>query len=58
MADYGVPPNPPYEDPVLVRRVLAGLRERGYVGSDKGLGGGWSITCDLRQVTLRDIYDP
>lgn len=43
-------------NPVLVRRVLAGLRERGYVGSDKGHGGGWSITCDLRKVTLRDIY--
>ena len=42
---------------VLVRRVLAGLRERGYVGSDKGHGGGWSITCDLRKVTLRDIYE-
>jgi DNA-binding IscR family transcriptional regulator len=44
-------------NPVLVRRVLAGLRERGYVGSGKGHGGGWSITCDLRQVTLRDIYE-
>ena len=44
-------------NPVLVRRVLAGLRERGYVGSDKGHGGGWSITCDLRKVTLRDIYE-
>ncbi|TFW16467.1 Rrf2 family transcriptional regulator [Duganella callida] len=43
-------------NPVLVRRVLAGLRERGYVGSDKGHGGGWSITCDLRQVTLWDVY--
>ena len=44
-------------NPVLVRRVLAGLRERGYVGSGKGHGGGWNITCDLRQVTLRDIYE-
>ena len=44
-------------NPVLVRRVLAGLRERGYVGSGKGHGGGWLITCDLREVTLRDIYE-
>ena len=44
-------------NPVLVRRVLAGLRERGYVGSGKGRGGGWTITCDLHAVTLRDIYD-
>jgi DNA-binding IscR family transcriptional regulator len=44
-------------NPVLVRRVLAGLRERGYVGSGKGHGGGWTITCDLRKVTLHDIYE-
>lgn len=43
-------------NPVLVRRTLAGLRERGYVGSEKGHGGGWIITADLNQVTLRDIY--
>jgi len=41
---------------VLVRRTLAGLRERGYVGSEKGHGGGWIITADLQKVTLRDIY--
>jgi len=44
-------------NPVLVRRVLAGLRSRGYVSSDKGHGGGWVISCDLQTVTLRDIYD-
>lgn len=44
-------------NPVLVRRVMAGLRERGYVASTKGHGGGWTISCDLAQVSLRDIYD-
>jgi DNA-binding IscR family transcriptional regulator len=44
-------------NPVLVRRVLAGLRERGYISSNRGHGGGWSLTCDLAKVTLRDIYD-
>ena len=44
-------------NPVLVRRTLAGLRERGYVASEKGHGGGWVVTADLRAVTLRDIYD-
>lgn len=44
-------------NPVLVRRVLAGLRERGYISSNRGHGGGWSITCDLAKVTLRDIYE-
>jgi DNA-binding IscR family transcriptional regulator len=43
-------------NPVLVRRTLAGLRERGYVGSEKGHGGGWIVTADLHTVTLNDIY--
>ena len=43
-------------NPVLVRRTLAGLRERGYVGSGKGHVGGWIITADLRDITLHDIY--
>jgi Rrf2 family protein len=43
-------------NPVVVRRVMAGLRDQGYVESEKGHGGGWRIACDLSQVTLRDIY--
>jgi len=46
-----------HTNPVLVRRTLAGLRERGYVGSGKGHGGGWVVTADMATVTLRDIYD-
>lgn len=44
-------------NPVVVRRMMAGLRERGIVGSQKGHGGGWGLLCDLEKVTLRDIYD-
>lgn len=44
-------------NPVVVRRIMAGLRDGGYVRSEKGHGGGWSIACDLRRVTLRDVYD-
>jgi DNA-binding IscR family transcriptional regulator len=44
-------------NPVVIRRVMAGLRERGYVRSEKGHGGGWTLACDLADVTLRDIYD-
>jgi len=44
-------------NPVVIRRVLAGLREAGYVRSEKGHGGGWTIACDLSRVTLRDIYE-
>lgn len=44
-------------NPVVVRRTMAGLRERGLVRSEKGHGGGWVIACDLDRVTLKDIYD-
>lgn len=44
-------------NPVVIRRILAGLREEGYVQSEKGHGGGWSLACDLSRVSLRDIYD-
>jgi len=44
-------------NPVVIRRIMAGLRDRGYVRSEKGHGGGWTIACDLGAVTLRDIYD-
>ena len=43
--------------PVAVRRDLGRLRERGFVRSEKGHGGGWSIDCDLARVTLFDVYE-
>lgn len=43
-------------NPVVFRRVMAGLREQGYVQSEKGHGGGWTLACDLSTVTLRDVY--
>ncbi|MBR1120474.1 Rrf2 family transcriptional regulator [Bradyrhizobium lablabi] len=42
---------------VVVRRIMAGLREAGYVRSEKGHGGGWVIHRDLEKITLRDVYD-
>lgn len=44
-------------NPVVIRRTMAGLREQGYVRSEKGRGGGWSIVRDLAGITLRDIYE-
>lgn len=44
-------------NPVVIRRVLAGLRDQGYVRAEKGHGGGWTLACDLTTVTLRDIYN-
>lgn len=43
-------------NPVVIRRIMAGLRKREYVRSEKGHGGGWTLVCDLSKVTLRDIY--
>lgn len=44
-------------NPVVIRRIMAGLRESGYVRSEKGHGGGWLIARPLAEVTLRDVYD-
>jgi DNA-binding IscR family transcriptional regulator len=44
-------------NPVVIRRIMAGLRERGYVRSERGHGGGWTLACDLSRRTLRDIYE-
>lgn len=43
-------------NPVVIRRILAGLRKQGLVSSEKGHGGGWRLSCDLNTVTLYDIY--
>lgn len=43
-------------NPVVIRRVMAGLRDKGYVRSEKGHGGGWTLARDLSTITLRDIY--
>lgn len=43
-------------NPVVIRRIMAGLRENGFVRSEKGHGGGWTIARDLAAITLRDIY--
>ena len=43
-------------NPVVVRRIMSGLREQGYVTSEKGHSGGWQLSCDLEAVTLHDVY--
>jgi DNA-binding IscR family transcriptional regulator len=44
-------------NPVLVRRTLAGLRERGLVSAEKGHGGGWIVARPLAAITLYDVYE-
>jgi Rrf2 family protein len=46
-----------HTNPVVVRRVMAGLRQAGFVSSAKGHGGGWVLSCPLAAVTLADIHN-
>ncbi len=43
-------------NPALVRRTLAGLRNAGYVRSEKGHGGGWTLARPLSEISLLDVY--
>jgi DNA-binding IscR family transcriptional regulator len=43
-------------NPVVIRRMLAGLREHQLVCSEKGHGGGWKLCRELSTITLYDIY--
>ena len=43
-------------NPVVIRRILGGLREHGFVRSEKGHGGGWTLARALSDVTLLDVY--
>lgn len=40
----------------VVRRTLAGLRDAGFVTSEKGHHGGWQIARALNTISLLDIY--
>lgn len=42
---------------VVIRRILGGLRDAGFVHSEKGHGGGWTIARPLADITMRDVYD-
>ncbi len=42
-------------NPVVIRRILAGLRAARMVRSQGGPGGGWQLLRDPGQITLRDV---
>lgn len=44
-------------NPAVFRRTMAGLREAGFVRSDKGHGGGWRLTRPLSEITLLAVYE-
>lgn len=43
-------------NPVVVRRTMSGLREAGIVQSQKGHGGGWTLTRPLASISIGEIY--
>lgn len=43
-------------NPVVLRRLMGGLRDAGFVASEKGRGGGWVLSCALDRITLGDVY--
>lgn len=45
-----------HTNPVVVRRTMAGLRKQGYVQSEKGHGGGWTLIQPLEKISLLDVY--
>ncbi len=44
-------------DAAFVRRTMAGLRERGWVSSTRGQGGGWRLTASLEDISLLELYE-
>ncbi|MCB1390287.1 MAG: Rrf2 family transcriptional regulator [Rhodobacteraceae bacterium] len=44
-------------NPVVVRRTMGLLRDKGIVASARGHAGGWTIRADLARVSLRDLHE-
>jgi Rrf2 family protein len=49
--EIGAPPN-------YLSKLLQGLAREGLVRSQKGLGGGFRLARDPRQITLLDVVEP
>jgi Rrf2 family protein len=43
-------------NPAVFRRTMAGLRNAGYVRTEKGNGGGWALAKALHEISLLDVY--
>lgn len=44
-------------NPVVIRRVMADLRESGMVESHPGVNGGWKLKKSPASITLRKIFE-
>ena len=43
-------------NPVVVRRMMSGLRDQGIVTAERGRTGGWQLTKELSAISLLDVY--
>ena len=41
---------------VQIRKVLSRMKGSGYIDSKEGSSGGFSISCDISKVSLKEIY--
>jgi Rrf2 family protein len=46
-----------HTNPVVVRRMVAGLREAGILSSARGHGGGWMLARPAEKITLADVTE-
>lgn len=44
-------------NPVVVRRMMAGLRKNKIVESQKGHGGGWLLSKNIENISLLDMHE-
>lgn len=44
-------------NPVVIRRVMGALRDKGLVQSQPGPGGGWKLSRPGDQINLRQIFE-
>ena len=43
-------------NPVVIRRIMAHLRQHGLVDSRSGANGGWRLVRQPAELSLRDVY--
>ncbi len=43
-------------NPVVVRRMLSGLKKAGIVTAERGQNGGWQLNRPLTKISLLDVY--
>ncbi len=42
--------------PVRIRKVLLKMKNKGLITSKEGINGGFSISCDISKVSLKELY--